>query len=361
MPVAEWPEMDRSAWAAAVQKGDLLDGQGPAAHWRPKTQRTVVAAYGRYLTFLDRNGWLDRDAGPEERLTPDRLRAYLAELADTVASVTMWGRITNLSEALRVMVPGTKYRHLNNARRRLKARALPSRNKRERIVPARDLVELGISLMGRVEKEKNTFAGSKRRHASVYRDGLMILMLISRPLRRDNFAALRLGTEFVKRDDRYFLAIPDTETKNHRPYERSLDPALTPLIDRYIQHYRPILLASVETDRFWISSISLPMSGGAVCHRLREVTNRAFGRPISPHFFRDIAMTTLGAENPELVWLGMSLLHHSDPRIAEKHYNQALESNAVRQYQSFMTKSRRKMTMQRAQGTKHRKKNGRTD
>ena len=97
MPVAEWPEMDRSAWAAAVQKGDLLDGQGPAAHWRPKTQRTVVAAYGRYLTFLDRNGWLDRDAGPEERLTPDRLRAYLAELADTVASVTMWGRITNLS------------------------------------------------------------------------------------------------------------------------------------------------------------------------------------------------------------------------------------------------------------------------
>ena len=113
-----------------MRQGKLLDGQGPAAHWRPKTQKTVLASYGRFLTFLKRNAWLDRKVGPEVRLTPDWLRAYIAELAETVAPVTLSGRITNLAEALRVMAPGTEYPYLNRARRRLKIRARPIRNVR---------------------------------------------------------------------------------------------------------------------------------------------------------------------------------------------------------------------------------------
>lgn len=357
MPIDEWPDQDRDAWALAVRQGKLLDGQGPAAHWRPKTQRTVLASYGRYLTFLERNGWLYGKAGSEARLTPDRLRAYIAELAETVAPVTLSGRITNLAEALRVMNPGTGYPYLNLARRRLKVRARPIRNKRSRIVPIRSLLQLGRNLIERAENGK--FARELWR-ACLYRDGVMILMLSCRQIRRDNLAGLRLGENLVKFGGAYALALSETETKNHRPYERSLDAELTPFIDRYLEHYRPILLASSLSDRVWISWRGIPMSDCSIYGKICEHTKRAFGRSISPHLFRDCAMTSLANENPEHVWLGMSLLHHADPRIAEKHYNLALESDAVRQYQRFMTNNRRKMAKRRVQGIRNHKENGRT-
>jgi integrase/recombinase XerD len=353
MPLAEWPEMDRAAWTVAVRQGNLLDGQGPAAHWRPKTQKSVIAAYGRFLTFLERQGWLERSVGPETRLTPDRLRAYIAELVETVFSVTVSGRITNLAEALRVMTPGTEFLYLNRARRRLKVRAQPVRNKRSRIVPIRDLLRLGLDLIERAET--GTFARELWR-ACVYRDGVMILILCSRPIRRDNLAGMRLGKELTKFDGAYALALPETETKNHRPYDRSLDAELTPFIDRYLEHFRPILLGASLSDRVWISCRGLAMSGDSIYGKICDHTQRAFGHSISPHLFRDCAMTSLADEDPEHVWLGMSLLHHADPRIAEQHYDHALVSDAVRQYQSYITKSRRKMVMQRAQGMRHRKK-----
>ena len=355
MPLAEWPDLDRAAWAVAVQQGNLLDGQGPAAHWRPKTQRSVIAAYGRYLTFLERRGCLDRSAGLEARLTPDRLRAYIEDLRETIASVTLSGRITGLVEAFRVMTPGTGYPYLNRARRRLKVWARPIRNKRSRIVPIRSLLQLGRDLIERAETE--TFA-RELWCAGLYRDGVMILILSCRQIRLDNLAGLRLEKDLVKFDGTYALALSETQTKNHRPYERSLDAELTPFIDRYLERYRPILLGSSVSDRVWISRRGIPMSGGSIYGKVCEHTKRAFGRSISPHLFRDCAMTSLADENPEHVWLGMSLLHHADPRIAEKHYNQALASDAVRQYQSVLTKSRRTIAMRQIRKTRHRKMNG---
>jgi hypothetical protein len=168
LPLADWPALDQVAWAAAVQRGNVLDGQGPAAHWRPKTRRTIIAAYGRYLHFLEQSGLLDRNAEPESRLTPDRLRSYITELIETVAPVTVAGRIRNLAEALRVMHPSGHYPYLNLARRRLKARAHPVRNKRARMVPIRRLFELGLELIARAER-----AECRREiwNATTYREG----------------------------------------------------------------------------------------------------------------------------------------------------------------------------------------------
>jgi len=256
------------------------------------------------------------------------------------------------------MTPGTEFLYLNRARRRLKVRARPVRNKRSRIVPIQRLLQLGLSLIEGAEK--GTFARELWR-ACQYRDGVMILILSCRPIRRDNLAQMRLRKELTKFDGAYALALSETQTKNHRPYERLINSELTPFIDRYLEHYRPILLGSSVSDRVWISWRGLGMSDCSIYGKVCEHTERAFGHPISPHLFRDCAMTSLADESPEHVWLGMSLLHHADPRIAEKHYNQALESDAIRQYQSFITKSRRKMTLQRSRGTKHRKNNGRTN
>ncbi len=335
-----WPAADRAAWDAAVVAGDVLDGGGPASQWAPTTVKTVKDGYGRYLTFLALQGWLDPDAAPGDRLTKERLRAYIAELQQDVAPITLRNRITNLSEALRVMAPGSDYLWLRRARGRLKARARPSRNKRRQIVPVQDLFALGLTLMQQAESGVDARALWQ---ASRYRDGLMIMLLACRPIRRQSLVDMRLRLHLVKQDEVYQIALDETLTKNRRRYDRPLDPALSPFIDRYLAHYRPVLLSSREDDHLWISWRQLPLSAAVAYERIVARTTAAFGFAIPPHRFRDSAMTSLGEAAPELVWLAPALLHHADLRIAREHYDHARNSAAVAQWQSRLVEERRVM------------------
>ena len=341
MPLAEWPALDRDAWKSATLEAGLLDDPGLAAHWRPKTRRSVIAAYGRYLTFLQRNGWLDLNAGPASRITPDQLRAYINQLKEQVTPVTLSGRIRDLAEALRVMAPGTSYPYLSRARYRLKARARPTKDKRSRMVPSADLLRLGLRLME--QAETGTFACEFHR-AARYRDGLIVLLLASRPIRRGNLAAIQIGRHLAKSGDTYRLTFDGEETKNHRPIATAFSPQLTPYIDRYIELYRELLIKDCKTDRLWIAFGGRPMSYDSLYGIVVRHTTEAFGRSISPHLFRDCAVTSLGNENPEHVWAGMSLLNHGDPRTTEKYYDQALADHAVGQYQDNLRQTRKTLS-----------------
>lgn len=338
MPLEEWPTRDQSAWKAATLEAGLLDDPGLAAHWRPKTKRTIIAAYGRFLTFLSLNGWLDPKVGPSFRITPDHLRAYIDEIKVQVTPMTLSGRIRDLAEALRVMAPGTTYPYLSRARYRLKARARPTKDKRSRMVPSADLLRLGINLMEQAETSQ--FA-CKQHRAVRYRDGLIILLLAARPLRRGNMASIKLGHHLTKNGERYQFMFDGSETKNHRPYASTLSPELTFYIDRYIEHFRPILMGSNQCDELWIAFGERPMAYDSLYGIVARHTVEAFGMSISPHLFRDCAITSLGAENPEYVWAGMSLLHHGDSRTTEKHYDQALADHAVHQYQGNLREQRK--------------------
>lgn len=338
MRLEEWPERDRLSWLAAVQSGDPFDDQGLAAHWTAKTCRSVVSGYGRYLTYLARQEMLDYNAGPGERLSEERLRKYLQELQTQVASATVAGRVRCLTEALRVMVPDQDYPYLRRVRQRLKVRVRPSRDKRSRIVPITELFRLGLKLIDRAETSQ--FSRELWR-ASCYRDGLCIMLLACRPIRRGNLAAMRLGIHLVKQGDAFALAFNANETKNHRPYECFLHSSLTPWFERYLAHYRPLLLCGHRDDHLWISWRSVPMTEENLYGRVVKHTKEAFGHAVSPHMFRDSAITSLGEDNPELTWLGVSLLHHSDPAIAERHYDHARSGRAVKDYQKAMIRERR--------------------
>ena len=347
LKLPQWPDADRSAWEAAVAEGDLLEGGGLAARWRETTRKTVQDAYGRWLTFLELNGWLDPAAWPADRLSPERLRAFIAELQQSVAPFTLCNRITNLAEALRVMAPDADFPWLRRARARLKARARPTRNKRRQIVPIRDLFLLGLKLTRRAEQAE---IAREVWRAALYRDGLMIMILACRPIRRRTLAAMRLGKHLVKRGDAYLIVLHESETKNHRRYEQPLDAALTEFIERYLDHYRPRLLAGSKHDHVWISWRGRPMSDFVVYASIVARTEAAFGVAVPPHRFRDSAVTSMGEENPELVWLAPALLHHSDRRIAEKHYDQARDTNAVRIWQRYV-RAQRKTAMRRSNVT----------
>jgi len=167
---------------------------------------------------------------------------------------------------------------------------------------------------------------------------------VCRPLRRRNFASLEIGKSFALQGDAYVIDIPGSEMKNHAPYRSALNSCLTPYIQKYLECYRPFLLGNDTSTNLWISWGGKPLLDGTLYGVIMARTKAAFGRGLSPHLFRDCAITSLGHESPEHVWLGMYLLNHKDSRTTEKHYDQALSGNAVREYQNSLMAQRKKIT-----------------
>src|SRR5215475_2312315 len=94
LPEDQWPEQDRLTWREACHPAGLLDDGGLAAGWRAGTQETIAKGYGRWLTFLLSGNMLDPLAAPAERVTRERIEAYLADLrAAGNASGTIHSRI----------------------------------------------------------------------------------------------------------------------------------------------------------------------------------------------------------------------------------------------------------------------------
>ena len=74
LPFEDWPNEDHAAWTSAIREGDVLDGRGPAAHWRGTTRRTNIHHYGRWLSFLIRQGSDIHATTPAERVTEENVR-----------------------------------------------------------------------------------------------------------------------------------------------------------------------------------------------------------------------------------------------------------------------------------------------
>src|SRR5262250_1655473 len=79
-PGEEWPAHDRALWEAALEPGDLFEDGGSRAKHSEISNRNALWGYGRWLTWLDRQGLLDGAMAPADRITLDRVRAYIADL-----------------------------------------------------------------------------------------------------------------------------------------------------------------------------------------------------------------------------------------------------------------------------------------
>lgn len=347
MPLTEWLAPDRTAWERATRAGDPFEGAGPAGHWRPGTRQKVAASYGRWLTFLACRGELEPALGPAGRVTEARLRAYHEELKGQVSPVTVAGRITDLHEALRVMEPGARFPFLTRAMHVLQARAGPARNKRSRYVHPARVFRSALQLLERIEHQP---CAREVWRSGRFRDALMIAMLAAWSVRRRNFCAIVIGKHLLRVGDRYVLRFEAEETKNHRPLEATLSAALTPYIDRYLVVHRPRLLAGRASNRFWISNLGTDMAEISIYFRIREVTRREFGVALNMHAFRDGPPTALATDDPVHVGAAMPILGHADPRIAEKHYNQARAVEAARRYQASLQELRRSLAPARSRG-----------
>ena len=332
--LAVWPPRDRAAFEAAFRPGDIFEDDGAAAHWSERTVAKVCAGYGRWLGWLEGRRQLDPTTAPEHRVSRERLKLYLDDVARLNAPFTVYCRVQELHMALRAMAPNIDWTWLGRIEAALRARATPARNKRARLKPAGELEALGRRLMAKAEAILN--APLKR--AVGHRDGLMIALLARRPLRLKNFAALMIGRHLVRTGSIWSIRIDADEMKNKRRFDAAFPAALVGELERYLADYRPTLLsrggrqAVPDLDALWISEIGTALGASPIHHRIRKHTKAAFGNAIPPHWFRDAATTTIATDDPVHARSAMNILGDASPEIAEKHYNQAQGLQAGRRH-----------------------------
>jgi integrase/recombinase XerD len=326
-PIGQWPQRDRRRWQAALQTGDLLEPGGCRAGHSRFSNRAMVKGYGRWLAWLDARGLLDDQAVPGDRITRDRVRTYVADLEAENASGTVIARIIELKVTAAIMDPGRDWSWIYRFASTMRARHKPARPKRHRLVHIGRLFNLGLDLMAGAENETTTL-----RRFKAYRDGLMIGLLASRPLRLRNLAGLILERTLVRRGNDWWIQIPAAETKTLDPIELRWPEVLVPYLETYLADHRSGIatLRGIRSDALWLSMHGSPMSDNAIYIRVVACTHEGFGQPINPHLFRDCAATSVAIDDPVHVGIASRLLGHRTGSTTERYYNQARTVEASR-------------------------------
>ena len=346
LPFSVWPSIHQERWTKATQAGGLFKPSGRAAHWRPASIRKTSKGWGFYLYWNIQQGYPIQELPPEDIVTRERVDAYLTAVEETNTGWTPYNRAQELYDAVRVMSPHlhtSTWEWLKICFENLRLEAIPSRNKFERIKMAWQVEALGLDLMKLAEtlpdiSRKNPHGVTKLERALLYRDGIAIVTMIRRPFRIKNFASIRIGQHLFIEQGCGALAFSAKETKGKRSVEAPLAPHLVDGLLHYIHKYRQILLTTsgkakhITTDKLWISRDGTELAEGSLHNVFRRRTEEAFGKPIPPHWFRDIDVTTLVRHNPEDARITGSILGHSDPEIANRHYNHALHIDAAKRH-----------------------------
>ena len=338
LPILAWPEQDRLAWEAGTRPAGLFEKKGAGAEWSPRSRTKTEKGYGRWLSWLEQKDLLDPALKPGARVTKPLIADYVAMLSARCAPYTVVCRLQELYDALRVLAPDMDWRWLAELRKRFARRAQPVRNKRARLRPTRDLIDLGRRMMKSAERVKGW---SRRRRAVHYRDGLMIAIRAYRPLRLANFTSIVLGVHLVRQRKGWWLQFTANEMKARGPYEVAFPTALVPELEHYLTVHRPVLLAgesgqlSASTDALWVSEIGTMLESGALATRIRKHTKEAFGASLPPHWFRDAAATSIAIEAPRHVGDAHHVLGNT-LATTQKYYNQADSLKASRRHQIML-------------------------
>ncbi len=321
LPFNDWPAEDQRLWDKAIQEGDLFNDAGPAAHWRPNTRRSYAFAYGRWLRFIKRRYPALFTELPPDRLTREIILSYVELLKEQKLNpTTIWGYVNDLNNVVYRLMPGTDWTWLRLVANRLHLVVRPRPNLESQLVPIQSLYELGIDLMEPSESKK--LRNSSYNHI-YFRDGLMIALLASMPVRLQNFGNIIIEQHLKKTPSGYLLIFPGDEVKNHQHIEVEVYEPLVPYIERYLAYHRPKLLGEDETDYLWVSKIGKRLKPNHVSERITKVTRRELGKPITPHMFRHCAATSIAETSPELARIIKPLLAHTTTATSEIYYNRA--------------------------------------
>lgn len=341
MRIEDWPTEDRNAWTQAMHDGGLWENSGAGSNWSDSHRDHIAWGYGRWLGYLQSINALDNPK-PANRVNRQRINDYVQTLKESVKSRAVSNYIKHLCDALRIMGYSQDLRWLNEINASLQRQVQPSIPKRPRLRDSKALYELGISLM---EEAKRIEPSSKLRPAMQYRDGLMIALLATRPLRRRTLASIRVGKQLIRVNGDWWLIFAGADVKTGRPIEFEWPQALTPWLEDYLEHWWPHFRNIKSHKALWASRNGTPMGGTALNVRICHYTEKAFGTSISVHLFRDCVATTIAQRDPAHVGTARELLGHSRLDTTHQHYIHAgsleasrIHSEAIRDLRSRLAR-----------------------
>jgi hypothetical protein len=332
LPIETWPSSYRSAWNRALQPEELFGPQQVALAWREASLIKTRKGFGVWISWIQQRLMNPNWKSPATLVTQDHVRAYVGELQSFCAPNTVFCRIQELYDGIRILAPAEDWSWLSRAVRKLRSKARPVREKLSRLKPADVIEKLGFELMSRADNEIGLGFFTR---ALLFRDGFAIALLIRRPFRLRNFAGIRIHIHLVG-DGLGMMAFSSTEMKSKRSFEVAFPENLRDSLRRYLEVYRPFLLRmdsrQQNCDALWISREGRAVDAGAFSKSIARRTKVAFGRDLTPHLFRDASVTTLVRDAPASALLTKTILGHSSIDVTNKHYNQALMIDSSRRY-----------------------------
>jgi integrase/recombinase XerD len=343
LPVSNWPAVDQRLWASVLTPASSPFRQASiASKWSPRRRHICEQAYGQWLAWLLSENHLDAEWPPEDRVTHERITRFVEQLIKRVSPVSAAMMVGALGRVLAVLSPETDWAWMRRLFQDLKGWAEPSRDKRTAMVSAKALLDLGMRLMDTAEDDDP----DPYLAATQYRDGLLVALLITRPVRMRNISSIELGVNLVRDGDTYWLHFDPGMTKNGLEISMPIPDALTERLDCYLTKHRPILLARCEKDTtmtmsLWVSRWGTAMIEHAIRDQIKKRTRDAFGHAIWPHLFRDCAATSMAVDDPENVRLAAGLLGHNTFATTERYYILAQMLQAGRRYQEVVLNMRK--------------------
>jgi integrase len=337
LPFADWPQADRLIWDNAVNNDDPFCDNS-AGRLAKTTLHKHWMGWRRFLGFLaiTQSGALE--LAPRDRLTAERVRQFAEHLRETNTPHSVAIQVDSLYGAARTMMPKSDWGWLRTIKARLYSVA-PKGNSARPVITSVQLVDLGIELMEECSVAAN--APLTMSDAVKYRDGLMIALLGYVPIRHKNIAALEIGRDVIKEDDRWFIVIPPEETKTRTYLEFQIPETLLNHFLTYLKLVRPRMLRRSGCNALWVSPRGGPLSYSAVGIVVTRHTTRRLGIRITPHDARDAAATTWAIAAPEHISVSRDLLAHADLRTTTKYYNRAKGIEASRAHGRVLAQLRK--------------------
>jgi site-specific recombinase XerD len=334
LAITEWPSVDQRAWEEACRPGHRFQRGGAAAHLAEVSRIDIARRYGMFLDFLQRHGALDRKAeAAAAQTTPENVAKYIEELQKRVRSVTVWNCVYKLRRASALIAPRGDFGWLSEIEKDI-AFTMQPRSKYDRLVLSDRLLEAAMTLVIEAElAECSSTARAKR-----VRDATMIAFLSLCPIRAKNFAALEIGKTFRNISGVWWITLLARSTKSRNPLERRVPSLIKPIIDKYINVYRPLLLRPDRpTDVLWLSATDgQRMLPSNISTLISKITQETIGVSVSPHLFRTAGSSTAAIYCGDMPYLGSALLDHRGNRVNEDHYKRASSMTAAQTYASIV-------------------------
>ena len=331
--------------AAACRPARRLQRGGAASRYRPATRETLQRRFGYYLSFLHQAGRLDGAARAADLVTPANVEAFVAHVAPFWSSVTVALCIDKLRIVATMLAPNADFAWLKARHSGPGLRGLPEKAPTD--PGCGEIVAAGLALFQEGESGEDQ---PPRRRANFMRDGLMLALLATHPI--------RVRTSPRSPSDRACIAWVTSwwiDLRRRRHQDRAgrcaAGTALPAAALEPLSHWaRPILSAEralplahpaeppgepwfgerppaanlhALRGRLWLSCFGKPMSETTVHRVITHATRQTLGVAMNPHAFRSAPPQRRPGTAPANPHLAAALLQHTDRRVTETHYIRA--------------------------------------